>query len=286
MLAQAPPSVPAQMYRFWVGASPTNRMGLVGVALAAIVLTIFVARAAGQPDYAVAFADMKDEDKAAVVATLKQNKIPYELGSNGTISVQAAQVEEARLLVAGSGASAGSTGSGMEFFNQPHFGLTQFAEKVNYQHALESELMKTIGRMDPVASARIHLVIPEPTLFTSKRNDPTGSVVVEMKPGRRLDSTQVAAITDLVSRSVEGMKPENVSVLDTKGNPLTGRAAPGDPAGISDSRAAVQRAVESRVEDDVRSLLTRVLGPDKAIVRAGADLDWDQYEANTQTFSP
>jgi flagellar M-ring protein FliF len=249
------------------------------------MLVVVFASMARKPDYAVAFANLRDEDAGAIVTKLKDGKVPYELGERGTIRVPAGQVEEVRLLVAGQGLSP-KGGVGFDFFNQPHFGFTEFAEKVNFQRALENELRRTISQMETVESARVHLVIPQPSLFSSNQKEATASVVVQPKPGRRLDASQVLGITGLVASSVEGMKTHNVSVMDTAGNVLTERQGQDGPAQHSDRRSAVQRSVEARLEDDLHLMLNRVLGPDKAIVRVGAELDWDQHEANTETFSP
>jgi flagellar M-ring protein FliF len=195
-------------------------------------------------------------------------------------------VNEVRLLAAAAGLPQRGSGVGMELFNQPHLGMTEFAEKVNYQRALEAELARSIMRLDAVESARVHLVLPQPTLFLAQQREPTASVVLSLKPGRRLDPAQVTGITQLVASSVEGLKPENVNVLDSNGALLSERGGPADPARQTGTRQDVQRVLEQRIETEVTRLLGRVVGPDKAIVRVSADLNWDQYEANSETFSP
>ncbi|MBI3964356.1 MAG: flagellar M-ring protein FliF, partial [Chloroflexi bacterium] len=220
------------------------------------------------------------------VAKLKDKKIPYEVGERGTIKVPSAQAQEVKLLMAAEGFPQKGGTAGFELFSQPHFGLTEFAEKVNFHRALEGEISRSISRLDAVDTARVHLVIPQPSLFAKDQKDPTASIVIGLKPGRRLDAMQVQAITQLVSSSVEGLKPQNVNVVDSNGNVFTERTATNDSTRQTSMRAEVQRTLETRIENDVRSMLGRVVGSDKVLVRVSADLDWDQYEANTETFSP
>ena len=123
----------------------------------------------------MAFSGLSTDDEAAVVAKLKDAKIPYELADGGVIRVPTGQVQEARLATAGMGLGGKpATGSGFELFNQPSFGQTEFTQKVNYQRALETELARSIDRMDAIDSATVHLVMPQPALFSSQQADTDG----------------------------------------------------------------------------------------------------------------
>jgi flagellar M-ring protein FliF len=238
-------------------------------------------------EYQVAFSNLKDEDAAAVVTKLKEAKIPYELAERGTIKVPPAQVQEVKLMVAASGVvKGGGGGTGFEIFAQPHFGLTEFAEKINYQRALEGELARSIGRLEAVEGARVHVTLPEQSLFVSQKKDPTAAAVVQLKSGRKLDEAQVQGIVQLITGSVEGLKADAVTVMDTTGNVLSQRGAETDPTKKQNTRADVQRTLEQRLTDEVKSMLIPLVGPDKTVVRVSAELDWDQYESNAETFSP
>lgn len=281
----AVPASTADARNLWARLSRNQRIMLGGLAAASAVLVAISVLMTRPPEYAVAFSGLRDEDAAAVVAKLKDAKVPYELAGQGTIKVPAGQVQEVKLMAASAGLLKGS-GTGFELFNQPHFGLTEFAEKVNYQRALEGELSRSITRLEVVETARVHLVIPAPALFASEKKDATAAVVVNLKPGRRLDPAQVQGITQLVSGSVEGLKSQAVTIMDSSGNVLNDRQAQNDPSRMSTSRAEIQRSLETRLTDDVKSMLAQVIGPDKSVVRVSAELDWDQYEANSETFSP
>ena len=276
-----------QLRSAWARTTGNQRIALAGLVGVAAIVAFVAFNAASAPDYAVAFTNLRDEDAAPIVAKLKETKIPYQLADRGTIKVPRAQVEEVRITMAAAGlGQKGGATAGMELFSQPHFGMTEFAEKINYQRALEGELSRTIARLDAVESARVHLVVPSPTLFTANQKEPSASVVIQPKPGRRLDPTQLQGITQLVAGSVEGLKAQNITLMDTVGNVLSERSSGTDLTRDSDRRVEVQRGVEARIEDDVTRMLARVLGPGKAIIRVGAELDWDQYEANSEIFSP
>lgn len=271
----------------WGRLSRTQRIGLGGIALTAVVVLALFATMARPDEYAPAFQNLREEDAAAIVAKLKDSKVPYEIADRGTtIKVPSAQVQETRLMIVQSGVAAKGSGVGFEIFAQPQFGLTEFAEKINYQRALEGELSRSIMRLDAVDAARVHLVLPEDSLFVSQKKEPSAAAVLQLKAGRKLDGAQVQGIVQLISGSVQGLKAEKVSVMDAAGAVLTDKGGEGDPSRQSNTRTEAQRQLESRLTDEVQRMLGPVVGPDKAVVRVSAELDWDQYESNAETFSP
>ncbi|MFN0074119.1 MAG: flagellar basal-body MS-ring/collar protein FliF [Chloroflexota bacterium] len=271
----------------WLGRLTRNQQIALGIlGLVSLAVIAWFANQARGPEYVVAFTNMRDDDTAAVVAKLKDAKIPYELVDRGTVKIPATQLQDARLMMATQGVQSKGSGVGFELFNEPHFGQTEFAEKVNYQRALEGELSRTIGRIDAVEAARVHLVIPQPSLFVSQQKEASASIIVQMKTGRRLDSAQIQGVTGLVAGSVESLKAANVTVMDTAGNVLSDKQGANDPTRQTGTRTDVQRSLETRIEQDIRTMLFQVVGPDKAIVRVNADLNWDQYESSSETFSP
>src|SRR5438067_2408907 len=278
--------IPRDAQAIWTNMSSGRRLSILAAAVAGVALLAFFANMARSTEYTVAFSGLKDADAAAVVEKLKEKKIPYDIPQPGTIRVASSQAQEARLLAAAEGLTDRGGSVGFELFNQPHLGMTEFAEKINYQRALEGELARTIGKMAAVDSARVHLVIPSASLFVRDQKESTASIFIEVKPGRKLDEAQISGITQLVASSVEGLKAQNVAVMDTAGTLLTDRASSTDPSSRSSNRTQVQRALETSIEQDVRTMLARVLGPENSIVRVSADMNWDQYEANTETYSP
>jgi flagellar M-ring protein FliF len=220
------------------------------------------------------------------VTKLKDAKIPYELADGGVIRVPSGQVQDARLATAGMGLSGKpATGSGFELFNQPSFGQTEFTQKVNYQRALENEIARSIDQMDAVDTSRVHLVMPQQTLFTTQQQPTTASVMLKLKPGKRLDSAQASSISNLVAGSVEGLKPQNLTIVDVNGNTLTPDNG-GDLTGLSSKQLDAQRTYETTTERNLQAMLDRVLGSGKANVRVSALMNWDQTEQTNETFTP
>jgi flagellar M-ring protein FliF len=276
-----------QALALW-GALGRSQQIALGVLAAAGLGLLFVLSMVGRtPDTAVAFANLSDEDASAVVEKLKEAKIPYELGERGTIRVPSALVNEVKVMMAGQGLGGKpATGSGFELFNQPAFGITEFAQKVNYQRALEAELARSIGRMDAVESVRVHLVIPQQSLFASQQKEPTASVILKLKPGKHLDSAQVRGISNLVAGSVEGLKPSNLAIVDVNGNTLTEEDGGSTPTSLTNKQMEAQRTYEAAMERDLQAFLDRVLGPSRGVVRVTAALDWDLLEETRKTFAP
>src|SRR5919201_1138834 len=276
-----------QALAVWGTLGRSQQIALGALAAAGLGLLFLFSTFGRAPDTAVAFANLSDEDAAAVVAKLKEAKIPYELGERGTVRVPGALVNEVKVMMAGQGLGGKpASGAGFELFNQPAFGITEFAQKVNYQRALEAELARSIGRMDAVESARVHLVIPQETLFASQQKEPTASVILKLKPGKRLDRAQVRSISNLVAGSVEGLKPQNVSIVDNNGNTLSQDPAADGGAGLTSRQLQIQHDTESGAEQNLQALLDRVLGPGKAAVRVSALMDWDQIEQTAETYTP
>jgi flagellar M-ring protein FliF len=276
------------LLRVWSGLGRGQRIGLGGVAAALIGLLVIVSTIGHGSDSAVAFSGLSTEDAAAIVTKLKDAKIPYELADGGVIRVPTGQVQEARLATAGMGLGGKpATGSGFELFNQPSFGQTEFTQKVNYQRALENELARSIDQMDAVDTARVHLVMPEESLFASQKKDPTASIILKLKPGKRLDSAQARSISNLVAGSVEGLKPQNLTIVDVAGNTLTpDDGGDASTTGLSNKQLDAQRAYESTTERNLQSMLDRVLGSGKATVKVAAVMNWDQTEQTSETYSP
>jgi flagellar M-ring protein FliF len=271
---------------FWSGLSQTQRaaiytLGVLGVGL----LALFVLWAKN-PAYSVAYSGLSEQNAGAVVAKLKELNIPYKLETPGTILVPSEQVQDVRLQMA-MAKLPDSGGVGYELFDQTNFGLTDFAQRVNYQRALEGELSRTIGKIEGVESARVHIVIPEQSLFSEAKKDTTASVVLQLRPGVKLAKAQMQGISRLVAGSVEGLKEGNLTVVDTRGNTLSVAAdADGLDSDVFQTRADAQRALEASLESNIRSLLDKTLGPNKTAVQVRATLDWDKVEQANETYSP
>lgn len=212
-----------------------------------------------RPGHAVLYENLREADAAEVVAVLDQNAIDYRLEDGGhTITVTEDEIGKARVLVAGSGAAMGGV-VGFELFNESDMGLTEFAQKVNYQRALQGELARTIMGMDGVAFARVHLSLPERTLFRANQALPKAAVTIQTKNGTAPDAARVTGIQQLVASAVTDMPPREVAVLDHRGRLLSALPAAAEATdGPMDERAALEEYYRARTRGVAEKLLPGV----------------------------
>ncbi|MGA2192238.1 MAG: flagellar basal-body MS-ring/collar protein FliF [Nitrospirota bacterium] len=268
-----------------IGALPPQKKLLLivlSLAVAGAALLIYVWTAS--PRYAVLFSGLGQEDVQLVIGKLKERKVEYKVTGN-VVEVPEDKVDELRLELAGDGVPRGG-GIGFEVFDKDSFGLTEFVQKINYRRALQGELARTIRQLSEVEDCRVHLVIPERTLFSGPQEHSRASIVLKLRTGSRPSEEQTAAIVHLVAGSVDGLTPEDVAVVDTDGR-LLFKPKGDDPAGmLSDSQLEYRRALEKDLESRVQSMLETVLGGGKAIVRVNADLDFTQQELSEEKYDP
>jgi len=277
-----------QFVTFWNRQGRFQRTALIGMIVTAVILVPLLASWATAPTYAVAFSNLSEKDGGEIVARLQDQGIPYKLRDSSTISVPSEKVYEIRLDMARNGLPKGGT-VGFELFSGNTLGMTEFTQRVNYQRALEGELERTINDLESVNAVRIHIVTPEKTLLPGDESPTTASITIQQNPGRPLDPDQVKAITHLVASSVEGLKPENVVVVDYEGNLLTtGDTGIGADGALSqaDSRRAAELAYSRSLQEKVQRMLDTALGPNKAIVQAYVYLDWTERQTKTQSYDP
>jgi flagellar M-ring protein FliF len=238
-------------------------------------------------DYQPLFIGLSTEDASMVVAKLKEQKIPYKLGASGTtISVPKERVSDVRLLLASQNSLPGGGGVGLELFDKTNYGMTEFMQNVNYKRAIQGELTRTINQMPGIAASRIHIAIPEKTLFTDREKDATASIFLKLKQGKILSKEQVLGIVNLVAGSVEGLKPENVVVIDSSGRILHKVGDSDSGVMLSGQQYELQRSVEKTIEDSVQSMLDTFLQNSRSIVRASVDLNLRKVEKMEEQYIP
>ena len=265
--------------------SLARKLSLVAVALVCVVLFSLIIMQSRVADYSLLFANLPSRDAASIVEWLKERKIPYRLEDGGKkIMIPADQVYEARIELAGSGLSEG--GVGFEIFDKQSFGMTDFAQKVNYRRALQGELMRTISSLAPVESARIHLALPEKRLFREQQQPATASVIVKLTPGRSLNEAQLQGIIHLVAGSVEGLEAENVTVVDSSGKALSRTRGDEMNGPMTPGMLTYQQTMERRLESRAQALLDRALGAGNSLVKVNADIDFDQRERVEEALDP
>jgi len=265
-----------------------NQKIIFGSLLVVSVLGIFsLFFISDKKDNKVLFSNLEQTDAAKIVENLKAKGIQYELKDNGsTILVPENTVMDTRLTLASEGLPENSV-VGYELFDKTNLGMSEFVQKLNYRRALEGELSKTIISLDEVKKARVHLVIPEKTLFKADQKMPTSSVTLHLKSGRSIGKISIQGIQNLVSGSVEGMKTEDVVVLDSKGRILSEAAIDENSvAGLTSTQLTQQNRVEEHLTTKVQSLLDGVLGTGNSQVRVSGELDFTRIEQTKTEFDP
>ena len=265
--------------------SAQQKMGL-GVALAALIaLSVGLWLWGSTPEYRVLYSNLNDKDGGAIIDSLQQMNIPYKFSEGGgVLMVPAGQVHEARLHLAAQGLPKGGT-VGFELMENQKFGTSEFLEQVNYLRAMEGELARSVQTLGPVQAARIHLAIPKPTVFVKEQQSPGASVVLSLYPGRALDAGQVSAIVHLVSSSVPGMIPKNVTVVDQNGTLLS---APPENGGLmlDASQLKYVHQIESDYGKRIEDMVAPLLGAKNVHAQVTADVDFTQSEQTAETYKP
>ena len=269
----------------WQKISLVQRALLIGLLLTFIGAGVLLTYWARRPDMRMLYQEIAPEEASRITEKISEKGIVYELRSGGTsIYVPKEQVYQLRLDMAKEGLPIGEQG-GYKIFDNEKIGISPFVQSVNLKRALQEELAKSIQMIDGVVHARIHIVSAEQTLFTSNAGKTTTSVVLRLRPGYKLSSLNIAAITHLVSGSVEGLTSENVTVIDSQGNLLSSESGSTIASGagtVQDYRERVEQNLANKVED----MLTAVLGPGRAIVRVSAIIDMNSVSTVTEKLEP
>ncbi|MEO7065600.1 MAG: flagellar basal-body MS-ring/collar protein FliF [Rhodanobacter sp.] len=230
------------------------------------------------PAYGVLFGDLRESNAAEITTALDQMKVPYRLADEGkTIFIPAEQVYETRMKLVSQGVPKGGS-VGFELFKDSDYGVTEFAQKVNFQRALQGELERTISSLSEVTSARVHLTIHHAALFENDKESSKASVTLNLRPQKHLDAREVVGIQRLVGSAVEGLAPESVVVLDGKGLVLSGYAADGQGGVPVGDRLDQQGRVETEMRTRVGLLLHRVLLTDDFTVSVDVRLNYDHVK--------
>ena len=253
---------------------------VLGVFLSLVLLGVF-----SRTEYQVLFSGLGPEDAGAVITALQERGTPYQLTEGGsTVLVPEEDVFEARIALATSGVPTGGV-VGFEIFNTTRLGETEADRQLRYQWALQGELTRTIRQIHEVADARIHIVLPKRSLFIQESQSATASVLLQLRPGAQLTSRQVSAIANLVATSVEGLTPENVTIVDSKGTVLNSPGIMDLGQQVSD-RFEMQWLYEQQLENSVVAMLERVYGYGNVVARVNAVMDFAHFEQYNETFTP
>jgi flagellar M-ring protein FliF len=295
-LPSAVASYPVRIRDWWSAQAGTNRIVYGAIALVAVAALVFFGafRFRG-PDYAVLFSNLQPDEANAVVQKLDAEKVPHRLADGGaTILIPHESVYEKRVELAGQGVVKSGGGTGFELFDRTNLGMTDFQEKIAKTRATEGELQRTIAGLTPVQSARVHLASPQASLYSTTQQPTTASVAIQTKAGMQLSSSEVRGITQLVSGAVEGLKPDNVTIVDQNGTILRPSALE-DSGAVGDATSALKltqdqlvakEKYESSLQESIQGLLDATIGAHRSAARVTAQMNFDANSTETKTFAP
>jgi len=256
---------------------------LVGIAAAVAAGVIVVLWSRG-PSYSLLYANLSAEDQAQVAAALDSSGIPYRLEGQNGMSVPAERLNDARLKLAGQGLPEGSGGFA-NISKDPGFGVSQFMEGARYQHALETELARTIASLRPVDGARVHLAVPRESAFVRDRQPASASVFVQLKAGKRLEQEQIQSIINLVASSIPELDASHVTVVDQQGRLLS---APQTNTELAqrERQFELTRRLEEDYAQRIEALLTPFVGPGRVRAQVVAQVDTSVTEEAREQYKP
>ena len=257
-----------------------------GVIVGLMLFFVFVSMRISTPEMELLYDDVSMVDSNAMTAALAEAGIVYDVSPDGSrIMVPGDSVGQARMTLAEKGLPNGGS-LGYEIFDQQSgFGTTNFVQNINQVRALEGELARTIGSLEQIRSARVHLVLPQRELFSRESRPASASVFVTLRPGARLESGQIMSIQSLIASAVPQLKPDTVSIVDSNGNLLA--RGEGDSETLMTVKAEeMRRNYERRMTQAVEDIVGRVVGYGHVRANVTADLNFDRISTNEELYDP
>ncbi|WP_292994683.1 flagellar basal-body MS-ring/collar protein FliF [Nitrosomonas sp.] len=267
--------------------SNQKKLGLILAAAAVIALLIGAMMWSQTPEYRVLYNNVSDQDGAAIITVLQQMNVPYKFSESGggAILIPEKQVHEIRLRLAGQGLPKGGL-PGFELMENQKFGSSQFLEQVNYQRALEGELARSVQSLSAVQSARVHLAIAKPSVFSREKQQPSVSVLLNLHPGRVLSVEQVSAIVHLMSSSVPNLPVKNVTVVDQNGNLLSIQNDGKQDSRFDAKQLEYIQELEENYIRRIEAILTPITGAANVRAQVTADMDFSRIERAEEIYRP
>ena len=240
-----------------------------------------------RPDFVPLYSGLTQQDAGEVVKKLAEKNIAYKLAADGTtILVPSKVVREARVSLASEGLPK-TSGFGYELFDQFKLGTTEFTQKVNYQRALETELARTITGIKQIKGARVHIVMPDDSLFVEDKQGASASLVLDILGNQTLNSDQINGIVHLVASSVKGLAPKNITIVDTNGNVLYSFSEDEEvDAGLTMKQVEVQKKYERIIQNRIETMLNKVFGNNTSVVRVNLDMNFDKTKSDSELYLP
>ncbi len=281
-------SISERTQAWWSEAPAVQKYGAIGGGVAVLGLLVFMlfftSGGDDQWEGRILYSNLEFQEAAEISNRLRGLEVPHRLTADATaILVPEDRYMELRVQLAGEGYPK-SGRIGYEIFDEAQLTMTDFLQKVNFQRALQAEIEETLTNIEGVRNARVHLVIPEPSLFTEEQNPVTASVTLTIDGNKKLSNERINAIGYLVSASVEGLAQENVIIIDGSGNMLSEERDP--LVKMANKQFEMQQQVEQALQNKVQTLLDQVIGKDRSRVRINAILDFDQTQTQRKQVEP
>ncbi len=259
------------------------------IAFSVIILLVVASLAgiifwANTPEYGILYSNLSPDDAGEVIQKLKDMKIPYKV-SGSIIKIPEDKVAEVRMELASQGLPKGG-GVGFEIFDKSKFGMTETLERINYTRALEGELSRTISSLREVKSARVHIVLPKKSVFLEESEPAKASVILNLLPGATLSRTSVRSIVHLLASSVEGLNPENITVVDVYGRLLSKPQGDTEEDAITLKQIEAEKKLEEELSQKIVRLLEPVVGIGKVKADVDVELDFTKKEQIEELYDP
>jgi flagellar M-ring protein FliF len=276
----------AQLRDIWMHLGAAQRLSVAAATFVLLGGLGTLAFWSSRADYGLLYGRLSDGEAAKVIAALDDAKVSYKVGAGGSsILVPGDKVHLMRMQLAGRGIPRGD-GVGFEIFDKPNFGISDFVQRANYVRAVQGELGRTISQLDEIESARVMIVLPENRLLLDKDKYATASVFVRVRGNSQLQPQSINSIRFLVANSVEGLKPNHVTVIDNLGNVLSENSDNDLLSGLTSTQLAARRNLEQYLARKAQDMLEKVLGAGQAIVRISAEINYDTVTRSEEKFDP
>lgn len=274
-----------QFREFFKNLGPTKKMSVIAASsITVLAIAIMFVMASGK-DFVPLLTNIPSDQVSTIVQKLNEKNIPFQLRDDGkTIAVAKDLLHSTQMTLMAEIGSSKMGNIGLELFEKQDFGINTYAQKINYQRALQGELMRAVNTLTPVKQSKVILALPNKKTFLEESGQASASVVVELYPGKELTQEQIRGIRYLVSNAVEGMSPEKVTVLDDRGKMLTrhGEGLTGGTSDILELKTKVERDLEGRIEQ----ILSKVVGQAKIVAKVDATLNHRVIQSVEESVDP
>ncbi len=274
-----------QFKMFYKTLTPLKKNAILASGAMLFITIVLISLVMPNQKYSVLFSNVSSDQLSIIISQLKASKVPYKLKEDGsTITVPSDLLRSTQMSVMTKLSESDAGSDGLEIFAKQDFGTTSYAQKVNFQRALQGELIRAINTIRAVKKSKVILAMPPKKTFLEETGETSASVVVELFPGKKLSGEQVKGITYLVANSVEGLNSEKVTVIDNKGNIISRNYS--SESAVTSELMDLKEKVEQRLENKIQSMLEKVVGGGNVIAKVDALVNNKQIQMVEEIVDP